>query len=471
MEDSRSLIVLIGPWPSRDFANRRLLRDLFEDLRHEQISVLPLPPFGPPWFWREWVYRFPELDFEEWEYLFYPLWRDHGDWREYYSEWRDELDYMLRRLPDRGEPRAVLLLAPFGEERGFDLAELHDFVRIVKPAVIVDLRIGEADRHIAEPIPHAKVLNYPDDRSEFLHLLRLFTGETAPSQLERLSARHAMARSEFTERTAEQERPKITAAYPEAMAPSCWSTVDVFLYLRDYRELVQTEIRRLQDREDLNYSGVSSEFPKSLPAGCPIRISLQSNSLRTNPSELTINWYEPYNRLPFRISPIDDTKDGYSASLVLDVFADDLPIALMRLAIAVNSNIRGEHATPAATDAAWYEDIFASYAREDLELVKHLKERYEALGLYMFIDLDDLRSGASWQTALFQRIDGSDLFQLFWSDHARQSEYVAIEWKQVLRAREIKGGRFIRPVYWKEPIPPVPEELREINFRKISFVE
>lgn len=446
MENSRSIIVLIASWLSRHLRAKRLLRDLFEDLHHEQISVLPLPPFDePPWFWHEWVYRLREFDFEELEYLLHRWWRHRRDWQKHYPEWRHELDHMLSRLADRGEPGMVVVLAPFSEDSAFDLSELHDFVRLVEPTVIIDLRIGKADRHIAEPIPHARVLNYPEDRSELLHLLRSFTTE--------------------------QERPKITAAYPEAMAPSCWSTVEVFLYLRDYRELVQTEIRRLQDREDLDYSGVSSEFPKSLPAGCPVRVSLESNSLRTNPSELTINWYEPYNRFRFRISPIDDNKDGYSASLDVDVFADDLPVASMRLAIAVNSNVRGERATPAISDAACYEDIFASYAREDLELVKHLKERYEALGLYMFIDLDDLRSGASWRTALFQRIDRSDLFQLFWSDHARQSEYVAIEWKHALRAREIKGGRFIRPVYWHDPISPVPEELAEINFRKISFVE
>ena len=473
MNDSRIPIILIVPWPSRHMEARRLLRDLFEDLRHEQISVLPFPPLVDehPWFWHKWMHRLREFDFEEWEYLFHRWWRYHPDWRKHYPEWRHEIDYFLRRISDRGEPHTIVILAPFSEEAGFDQADLDDFVRIVEPAVIIYLRIGEADRPIAEPIPHAKVLNYPEGRSELLHLLRSITTDTAASQLEHIAARHEMVRSKFAERTADQERPKITAAYPEAIAPSCWFTLEVFLYLRNYRELVKTEIQRLQDRENIDYSGVSSEFPKSLPAGCPIRVSLQSNSLRINPSELTINWYEPYNRLPFRISPIHDEKDGYSASLDIDVFADDLPVASMRLAIAVNSNVPGEHITPSTSDAVWYEDIFASYAREDLELVKHLKKRYEALGLYMFIDLEDLRSGTFWRTDLAQRIDDSDLFQLFWSDHARQSKYVAIEWKHALRAREIKGGRFIRPVYWHDPIPTVPEELAEINFRKISFVE
>lgn len=263
--------------------------------------------------------------------------------------------------------------------------------------------------------------------------------------------------------------PRLTAAYPEVIAPSHWYMVELFLYLKEYRNLVQKEILSLENREGLDYSKVSTELPKSLPVGCPVRFSLESNSLRCNPSELTINWYEPYNRLPFRIATIDDSEDGYSASFELDLFVDNLLVASMRLPIAVTSNIPDERPISAVSDAQWYERIFASYAREDLELVEHLKKRYEALGFYMFIDLDDLRSGVSWQTEIAQRIEGSDLFQLFWSDDARRSEFVATEWKHALLAQEIKGGRFIRPIYWQDPIAAVPEELSKINFRKISF--
>jgi hypothetical protein len=342
---------------------------------------------------------------------------------------------------------------------------------MLDPAVIVRLRIDEEDQHIADQIPRAKVLTYPEDYSKLRRLLRAWA---APVRARR-SPRHA--RSQSRERlwfekgvtAAPLERPKITVAYPETIAPACWSTVEVFLYLGDYRELVETTIRRLREREALDFSSVSSEFPRSLPVGCPVRISLQSHSLRVNPSELTINWYEPYNRLPFRISPVDYTKEGYSASLDLDVFADDLPVASLRLAIAVNSNVRSKHATSIESDAAWYEEIFASYAREDLELVKHLKERYEALGLHMFIDVDDIRSGELWQKTIFKKIDSSDLFQLFWSDNARASEFVTCEWKHALRARNIKGGHFIRSFYWQEPIAPIPRALKSTNFRKISF--
>ncbi len=103
--------------------------------------------------------------------------------------------------------------------------------------------------------------------------------------------------------------------------------------------------------------------------------------------------------------------------------------------------------------------------------MRHLKKRYEALGLSMFIDMDDLRSGATWKDALIRMIDRSDLFQLFWSLHAAESEYVAAEWRHALDISSAKGARFIRPIYWHDPMPQAPEELKEINFRKIEFIQ
>ena len=471
MEDSRNLTILIGLGQIRHFPDRRLLRQFLEDLSHQQFSVFITSPPRHPYYWRRWPYQLRDTNLDHWTSMFDRWSWHHRDWPENYTEWRKIIRYVLRLRRVHIAPHAVAIPVFFGDDESFDLAGFHEFVRVLKPVVIVDLGVGEADLAVVESIPDIKVLNYPEDHLELLPLLHSLTGKHLETRSEPPSAPHELARQAFAERTAEQKRPKITVVYPQAMAPSCWATVEVFLYLSEYRELVEKELRRLQDREELDYSGASTELPKSLPTGCPIRVSLQSDSLRTNPSELSINWYEPYNRLPFRISPKDDTNDEYSAGLDLEIFADDLPVASMRLAIAVNKSVRGEPATSVESEAAWYEDIFASYAREDLELVKHLKERYEALGLYMFIDVIDLRSGTSWRSALFQKIDDSDLFQLFWSDHARQSKFVSIEWKHALQAREVKGGRFIRPVYWHDPIPTVPEELAEINFRKINFVE
>jgi hypothetical protein len=284
-------------------------------------------------------------------------------------------------------------------------------------------------------------------------------------------ARHEAAKSDFSRRTAERQRPRITAAYPEVISPQAWSTVDLFVYLEHFEKLVKRKlsalnIGRISHTPEYRLSSRRVCQTDAQSASCVVRVRCG-----TNPSEMSIGWYEPYNRLSFRVSPIDEHRHDYSASLDVDVFADDLPVASMRLPIMVTSEPIGERMVSTTSEAQWYENIFASYAREDLEIVEHLKERYEALGLYLFIDVEDIRAGTRWRSMLLERIDSSDLFQLFWSSSARKSKYVSAECDHALQAQEIKGGRFIRPVFWEDPIPEIPENLRELSFRRIRFAE
>jgi len=289
------------------------------------------------------------------------------------------------------------------------------------------------------------------------------------NKLESLLSKHSRERKIFLQDALQKERPKFSIASPEIISPNFWSPVNIFIYLKDYKDLVLKEIQRLQNSMSVDYTQISSEFSKTIADGTAIRVMLSSELLQINPKKITIYWHEPYNRLSFRIIPINKDRKVYTAFLNVDISADDLPISSIRIPITVNSDITRIPVEPIMNEAQWYEDIFASYAREDLGIVKHLKKRYAALGLYMFIDLEDLRSGALWRPELFKRIDNSDLFQLFWSNYAQQSEYVTIEWEHALRAQEIKGGRFIRPVYWEDPIPDIPKKLEEFNFRRLIF--
>ena len=60
-------------------------------------------------------------------------------------------------------------------------------------------------------------------------------------------------------------------------------------------------------------------------------------------------------------------------------------------------------------------------------------------------------------------IERADIFQLFWSRNAAKSKYVEDEWRYALRlGREL--SRFIRPVYWTEPMTPPPLELGYLSF-------
>ena len=265
------------------------------------------------------------------------------------------------------------------------------------------------------------------------------------------------------------ERPRITAAYPQVIPPRKWRTIEVFIYLKKMKALVDREIDKLKDHDDIEYEESSSQFLRALPEGCPIRITLSSEILRSNPSEISILWLEPYNRLQFRVCTFEEISNITMAPIDIDVFANDLLVASLRLPIIIDTNVL--EPKNVNSDAQWYEKIFASYARENLRIAKHLKERYAALGLSMFIDLDDLRSGDMWLPKLFSEIETSDLFQLLWSKAASKSDNVKREWKHAVEISETKGHKFIRPIYWEVPMPEIPEELKDINFRYIPFAK
>lgn len=82
-------------------------------------------------------------------------------------------------------------------------------------------------------------------------------------------------------------------------------------------------------------------------------------------------------------------------------------------------------------------------------------------------DVTTLRSGERWNARLLELIDDADIFQLFWSKHAAESEYVRQEYQYALALRQkgVKGPVFIRPIRWEEPMPvPPPPELAELHF-------
>jgi len=83
----------------------------------------------------------------------------------------------------------------------------------------------------------------------------------------------------------------------------------------------------------------------------------------------------------------------------------------------------------------------------------------------MLRDVDALRSGEEWNARLLELIDKADIFQLYWSNNAKQSPHVEKEWRWTLAAQR---SNFIRPVYWERPVPDIPDELKHIHF---SFYE
>ncbi len=284
--------------------------------------------------------------------------------------------------------------------------------------------------------------------------------------MSRLAVKHERALAVFKNETIEQERPRVKIAFPQYLKHKQWRSLDVFVYLEQFSKLVNREVEKQRITDGDDYEGLSFQLRRSLPEGTLVKVVLNSETIQVNPKEITFGWYEPYNKLPFRISPLKEVQNG-NATIDVEIYADNLNLGSIELPIFITEeDVRPEIK---ASNLMLYESVFASYAREDVNIAKHFKRRYAALGVYLFIDLEDLRAGAFWRNALFEKIDESDLFQLFWSESSKDSENVTIEWQHALELLSFKGSRFVRPIYWKEPMPETPDDLSEINFRYVDL--
>lgn len=120
--------------------------------------------------------------------------------------------------------------------------------------------------------------------------------------------------------------------------------------------------------------------------------------------------------------------------------------------------------------ARLYQAIFASYCHADTAIVEAMEKACKALGMDYLRDVMSLRSGQSWSDELLRMIERADIFQLFWSTPASQSAYVEQEWRHALGLAGRKDPAFIRPIYWENPLPPVPEPLRSLHFAPVDLL-
>jgi hypothetical protein len=89
-----------------------------------------------------------------------------------------------------------------------------------------------------------------------------------------------------------------------------------------------------------------------------------------------------------------------------------------------------------------------------------------SLGFGYLRDVMTLRSGQVWKKELLEKIEEADVFQLFWSEKSKASEYVRMEWEHAL---SLNRPQFVRPVFWETPMPAPPDALGSLHFASIDL--
>jgi hypothetical protein len=263
------------------------------------------------------------------------------------------------------------------------------------------------------------------------------------------------------------ERLAFTAAYPSSLASGVWYSMLVVLHLHGLSDQVRDMLSRAHGRIGTTAATSSSPASRKLRRGTRIVLQPHATGVRFNPESLETAWYEDIQTHEFRVSA---DRPGVQSLGAVDVLVDGQMIGAIPMALRV----RGP-ADPVSDDgpeigqASMFERVFASYSHADKDIVDACARVYSALGIYVYIDHQLLRSGQHWRKTLKEHIERSDVFQLFWSTTASASPEVRVEWEQALALRSRKGEWFVRPLYWEVDLPEPPPELQQLHFGRLEL--
>ncbi|MCB9449972.1 MAG: TIR domain-containing protein [Anaerolineaceae bacterium] len=252
-----------------------------------------------------------------------------------------------------------------------------------------------------------------------------------------------------------------SAYYPREVKPKDWQPLKAYLFRQFMAAKVAEDAQAQLGERLVGFRKVQAAATTQMAEGAMVTATPQIPGFQFNPPSMTVGFYKDMHRFDFELratddAPLDQATNGTITFTVEGIVVGDVPISIFV----------GETAdSPAMTSAETkiYEAVFCSYSHDDTTIVERVERAYKALGLDYLRDVMTLKAGQDWSDELLNLIDQADIFQLFWSHTAAASQHVRYEWEHALK---IAPGRekFIRPVYWEQPMPPTPPELGHIHF-------
>jgi hypothetical protein len=253
-----------------------------------------------------------------------------------------------------------------------------------------------------------------------------------------------------------------SAYHPRQVAPGVWFRLHAYVARAGTEDLVEADLERVAERpEDLRE--LVKRVIRPIAEGAAIAVAPRAEGIEFNPPEIRLSFLREVHRFDFG-GRAEAAKAGAAAVGEITFSVAGVLVAAIPLVLDVAT---GE---PAGMrfERAQYRKIFPSYSHRDTHVVRSIERAHRSLGDTVLRDALALRSGERWSPRLLELIEEADLFQLFWSPAAAASRYVADEWGHALGliGRGQKPERFVRPVYWQQPLtpPPLPEALAALHF-------
>jgi hypothetical protein len=269
-------------------------------------------------------------------------------------------------------------------------------------------------------------------------------------------------------------RLEFAAAYRRVIEQEQRYPLLFFVHRPDARDLV----RDLIERRSAQLGGAPAvsrgRAARAVESGTTLSIVPNLLGATFEPDRIDVTVDDAVRELTFRMMVAADTPvgalDGY-----IDIFVGPLVIGQVPLTFEVQPPAPVPLPGPSdgarfltVANASVFDKIFISYSQRDSQVVDLCVLTYEGLGVQVFVDRLDLRSGDDWRDRLESMIRDADVFQLYWSTSASASQEVSREWRLALALSKTRD-RFIRPLYWETPMPSPPEALGHLHFSRLDL--
>jgi TIR domain len=312
---------------------------------------------------------------------------------------------------------------------------------------------------------HSEPVYGPDE----LALATAQAGASLAAQVERANAAVRQMEAEAAEirdRNIRREAVRFTASYPGSLPPGSWHPLYVFVHRDGLDAELRSRLAELAARLGPMSARADVQANSAIKRGTVLEVQPFIEKVRCRPAMARIEWSEELEEADFQISYAGESGPGDVCTGSVLVSAEGVPLAQVPVSLTV-ADAPGL-ASPGfeSASAGMISKVFGSYAHEDADIVARLRAAYDALGIHLFVDLLGIEGGQPWRRYLREQIADSDLFQLFWSADAAASPEVENEWRYALEVaqRLPRGTNFIRPVYWREPLPEPPADLAGLHF-------
>lgn len=285
-------------------------------------------------------------------------------------------------------------------------------------------------------------------------------------ELEEEPAQHVVGAATPPE---EDEGDEVTCSVfsPREASPGDTFLVQIFAHLAAQADQLAALAKQSDERAEARGA---KKLERTVERGTELTVTLVMPGFEIDQPSQSFVWDGEINLVAFGVTVPESRKPG-SVVCTVNVCQSTVPIGHLKFVFRITA--AGAQPLPEQTepvragDFVRYRQAFISYASKDRAEVLRRVQMLDLVKLKYFQDLLDIEPGQQWEPLIYRYIDESDVFFLFWSQAAKESDWVE---KEVRHALGKKGDNYhappeIVPVIIEGP-PPVapPSYLAAVHF-------